>query len=138
MQIRRLFLSGAMNLAATETGPSGVSGAISVPAVPIHGLASVTFPECDAGAGLLVSNDGSAPLSLWYASGETEAPTVPDGARANGGRITIQPGAQEVLTDCIGTVGVTYQGGPFTVVPGTLHYAGFEDPADHPAATVSL
>ncbi|NHN85887.1 hypothetical protein GOB93_14725 [Acetobacter musti] len=138
MQIRRLFLSGEMNLAGSETGPSGVSGAITVPAAPDHGLASVVFPECAAGAGLLVSNDGSRLLTLWYVPGQSAPPSVPDGARANGGNITIAPGARVMLTDCTGTTGVTYQGDAFTVVPGTLHYAGFEDPADHPAATVCL
>jgi len=139
MNTYRLFTSAAMNPASGSSGPSGVAGAIVAPNAPIGTVGTVQLPTVAVGGGVLIHNQGSTELVLFYAPGVT-APNMaitPDMA-ANGGTKRIPGNSSMVLDNATGGAGCRYMGGPFTAVPGTFCYAENLYPVDHPAATVKI
>lgn len=144
MAISRIFLSGVMDPATNPDAPGGVTGALSVPRAPVCGTATTQFPALSSGGVLAVKNNGSFDLTLFYKPGVTDAPAAPSGVVPSGGfgpnagNITLRPKETVYLTDVKGGEGVTYAGGPFTVVPGTFQYAELLDPPERPDATVTI
>ncbi|WP_155820344.1 hypothetical protein [Komagataeibacter europaeus] len=144
MAISRIFLSGVMDPATNPDAPGGVAGALSVPRAAVCGTATTQFPALSSGGVLAVRNNGSYDLTLFYTPGETKAPAAPSGVVPSGGygpgsgTITLRPKETAYLTDAKGEEGVTYAGGPFTVVPGTFQYAELLDPPERPDAAVTI
>lgn len=139
--VKRLFQSAPMNPASGTSGsPSGVAGGATFPAVPKGVAGAATFPAIAAGGGLLVANDGSVPLRLWFADGTSQAPTLSQAqlAAEGTGTLIIPAGKFVILTTIVAGCGVTYSGGAWSIVPGSFSYSVECDPADHPAATVGL
>ena len=140
MRIQRLFQSATMNPASGTAGsPSGVSGGLSAPAVPLGGYGTATFPAIAAGGGLLVTNDGRNTLRLFFQDGSS-APTLTSGQifAESTGTLLIPPGKFVVLTTIVAGCGVSYCGGPWSAVPGSFTYTLLLDPADHPAAATLI
>ncbi|MGG6429442.1 hypothetical protein ACQ5TV_05605 [Acetobacter ghanensis] len=144
MAISRIFLSGVMDPATNPAAPGGVAGAISVSRAPVCGTATTHFPALSSGGVLAVRNNGSYDLTLFYKPGVPDAPPPPSGVVPSGGygpgkgTITLGPKETAYLTDVKGGEGVTYAGGPFTVVPGNFHYAELLDPPERPDAAVPI
>jgi hypothetical protein len=140
MSIQRLFQSAAMDPAGGVAGsPSGVAGGLVAPAV-LQGTSGTTaFPAVAAGGAILVRNNGAVPLNLWYEDGAA-APQLNQAQIVNefGGTLQIPAGKYAVITTITAGCGVSYTGGPFSIVPGSFSYALLLDPADHPAAATTL
>lgn len=126
--MRKIFLSGVMDPVTNPDALDGIAGAVSVPAAPSCGMSSMTFPALESGGVLAVQNTGRDILTLFYAAGKTAAPKPPyqsvplGGLGLKAGTISLRPGQMAYLTDAKGGEGVTYAGGPFTVVPGAFQY----------------
>jgi hypothetical protein len=140
MAIQRLFQSAAMDPAGGQAGsPSGVAGGLIAPAVPQGGIGVTAFPAVDSGGAILVRNNGATVAHLWYEDGAAAPALSPSQYLAEGGgTLKIPAGKFAIVETVVIGCGVAYTGGPISIVPGSFSYALLLDPADHPAATVSL
>lgn len=142
--MKRLFITTSQNPSAYPDAPGGVSGAMAVPAAPICGTATITVPDqLQDAAVMAIGNGGKGNLTLFYTPGNPEAPQLQLSPPVNGfetgtGNKTIPPGQVAYLTDLKGGEGITYVGGPFTILPGTFCYADLLDPPERTDAKVSF
>ncbi|POF61261.1 hypothetical protein [Novacetimonas maltaceti] len=126
--MRKIFLSGVMDPVTNPDALDGIAGAVNVPRSAVGGLSTTSFPTLVSGGVLAVQNTGTSMLTLFYKAGEAAAPKPPYQAVPSGGfgpeagTISLRPAQTAYLTDVKGGEGVTYAGGPFTIVPGTLQY----------------
>ena len=108
--------------------PSGeFSQTITEPVLPIGGHSVVYFADIRSlgpNAAVIVRNDGSGVLTLWYDPSRTELPEVPAtvlyGGR--GGNVEIHAGKFVILRDVLHGPAARYTGGPLTIIAGTISY----------------